>query len=111
MNDGQPAMIRDALVIGIAGFSLLTGMHFSPYFDGAFILVKALIAPGFFITSPLLLFYFTSLIVSAVTVMLAGVPAALFEHATGRKESDTVSLGIWLAGVLVLVIPVMLRSV
>jgi hypothetical protein len=71
-------------------------MHFSPLFDPAFVLLRAF-APGFFLNSPLLLFYFTSLLLSLATLVIAGIPAALFERFSGRRESDTTSLGIWLA--------------
>ncbi len=107
MNDDREKLIRqDGLLIGIAGASLLSGMHFSPFFDPAFIVVKFLIAPTFYISSPLLLYYFTSLLVSVSCLIIAGVGAALFERATGRRESDAVSLGVWLAGLLVLAVPV-----
>ncbi len=107
-NDGddRDRLVRqDGLLVGIAGFSLLAGMHFSPYFDPAFILVKFLLAPAFFVSSPILLYYFTSLFVSVACLILAGVPAAIFERATGRRNSDALSLGIWLAGVIILALP------
>jgi hypothetical protein len=99
---------QDGLVVGIAGFALLNGMHTSPFFDPAFVLIK-LFAPAFFITSPVLIFYFTSLLLATFTVMLAGVPAALFERATGRERSDATSLGIWLGFVLLFSLPSLLK--
>ena len=107
MSDDRETLIRqDGLLIGIAGASLLSGMHFSPLFDPAFVLVKFLIAPAFFISSPLLLFYFTSLLVSVSCLIVAGVPAALYERAKGQDASSATSLGIWLAGLIVLAAPV-----
>ena len=86
MSDDRETLIRqDGLLIGIAGASLLSGMHFSPLFDPAFVLVKFLIAPAFFISSPLLLFYFTSLLVSVSCLIVAGVPAALYERAKEER--------------------------
>lgn len=103
--DQREALLkRDGMLVGIAGLSLLNGMHFSPFFDPAFVLFR-IFAPGFFISSPLLLFYFTSLLLSVATLIIAGVPAALFERMTGRTQSDTVSLGIWLAGTALLAAP------
>jgi len=111
-HDSQEARARlatqDGLVVGIAGFALLNGLHNSPFFDPAFVLIKPF-APAFFIGSNVLLFYFTSLMLSTLTVMLAGIPAALFERATGRTRSDSMSLGIWLVGVLLLTLPSFLR--
>jgi hypothetical protein len=106
-NRARLAM-QDGLVVGIAGFSLLNGLHTSPWFDPAYILIKPF-APAFFIGSNVLLFYFTSLFLSTLTVMLAGVPAAIFERVTGRTRSDPTSLGIWLGFVLLLTLPSFLR--
>jgi hypothetical protein len=101
---------RDGMLIGIAALSLLNGMHFSPLFDPAFLVFRAF-APGFFVNSPLLLFYFTSLLLSASTLILTGVPAALFERFTGRRESDAVSLGIWMGTAAILAIYTLLNQV
>src|SRR5262245_8602696 len=95
LDQREALLKRDGMLIGIAGLSLLNGMHFSPLFDPAFVLFR-IFAPGFFVSSPLLIFYFTSLLLSAATLMLTAVPAALFERFTGRRESDTASLGVWL---------------
>ena len=96
LDQREALLKRDGMLIGIAGLSLLNGMHFSPLFDPAFLLFRAF-APGFFLNSPLLMFYFTSLLLSASTLVIAGIPAALFERLTGRRESDAASLAVWLA--------------
>jgi len=110
-DDQQRAEIlrRDGSLIGIAALSLLNGMHFSPFFDPFFILLKP-IAVGFFITSPLLLFYFTSLLLSAITLILAGAVAAIFERITGRTETDSTSLYVWLGATFALALPSFLNS-
>lgn len=108
-QDQRAAMMqKDGLLIGIAGLSLVCGMHFSPYFDPAFVLVSVLIAPGFFLTSKILLFYFTSLLVAIAALAIAGVPAAIFERATGRTESDMTSMLIWLVGCFILAVPALM---
>ena len=93
-------MAREPLIILIVSLGMVSGM-FSPFRDQAFILMVAL-APGFFIGSPSLVLYLTMLFVSALTIMLGGVTAALFERATGRQETDTTSLLIWAAAVAVI---------
>jgi hypothetical protein len=100
---------RDGLLVGIVGFALLNGLHGSPFFDPAFILLRPF-APAFFVGSPVLVFYFTSLLLSTLTIMIGGVAAALFERATGRTETDSKSLGVWLAAVLILVMPSFFRT-
>jgi hypothetical protein len=103
----ETLMQRDGILVGIAGFSLVNGMHVSPWFDPVYILLRPF-TPTLIVSSPLLTFYFTSLFLGVMSVALAGVPAAIFERMTGRKESDTTSLLIWLAFVLMLAIPALL---
>ncbi|MCZ8259657.1 MAG: hypothetical protein O9333_05960 [Beijerinckiaceae bacterium] len=103
----ETMMQRDGILVGIAGFSLVNGMHVSPWFDPIYILLRPF-TPTLIVSSPLLTFYFTSLFISVMSVALAAVPAALFERLTGRKESDTTSMLIWLAFVLLFAIPALL---
>ncbi|WP_439574852.1 hypothetical protein [Phreatobacter sp.] len=100
-------MQRDVLLIVTAGLSLLNGMHFSPFFDPVFFLMRPF-AAGFFITSPILLFYFTSLFISLLTLLVGGIPAAIYERANNLQQSTPVSIGIWLAGVAIFAAPTFL---
>jgi hypothetical protein len=104
MDEREAILRQDGLYIGIAVLALLSGMHFSPYFDPAFLLVR-FFAPAFFVSSPLLLYYFTSLILATTALILGGIPAALFERTTGRTQSDATSLCIWMAGVGLIALP------
>lgn len=105
MSDQRENTLRkDGLYIGIAALSLLNGMHFSPYFDPVFILAKPF-APAFFVNSPLLMFYLTSLLLSAMTLVIGGVPAAIYERARSLRQSTPESLWIWLGGILLLTLP------
>ena len=110
MQSRERMLRQDMLIVGILGASVLNGMHFSPWFDPAFLLTKPFFQITFWISSPIIIFYFTSLMLSTLTVMLAGVPAAIFERLTGRKESDSISLGIWLAGAVFLSIPALMGA-
>jgi hypothetical protein len=101
---------RDGLLIGVAVLSLLNGMHFSPFFDYGYILFRP-IATGLLITSPLLTFYLTSLLLAAATLALSGIAPALFERATGRTATDSTSMGVWLAAAAVLALPSLLGAV
>lgn len=88
------------LVLGVA---MLNGL-FSP----ALILILALSGlwyPWFLPASPSLLFFFSSLLVATFTLMIGGLPAALFERISGQKRPTYVSMGIWLLGVLLLTTP------
>jgi hypothetical protein len=107
-GDVREALLkRDVLLVATAGLSLLNGMHFSPLFDPVLFFVHRL-GPGFL--GPILLLYLTSLIISLTTLLLAGVPAAIYERIRGLKESTPTSLGIWLAAVLLLTLPALLSA-
>jgi hypothetical protein len=103
----QDLLQRDVLLVVTAMLSLLNGMHISPFFDPAFILMRPF-AAGFFVTSPLVLLYLTSIFVSLATLLLGGVPAALYERMRGQERSSPVSLGIWAGGVALLASPTLL---
>jgi hypothetical protein len=49
---------------------------------------------------------FSSLMVSTATIILGGIPAAIYERVIGAKDDSTpVSLWIWLAGTAILTLP------
>jgi hypothetical protein len=95
-------MQKDVLLVATAGASLFNGMASSPVLLPFLLLLKPMVAGTFFAT-PLVLTYLASILASATTLLLAGIPAALYERAKGLETSSPVSIGIWLAGTLVLV--------
>ncbi|MBK5949622.1 hypothetical protein CH339_19390 [Rhodobium orientis] len=96
-------MGRQGFLIAILAFAIVSGI-FSPFRLVAHVVVLAM-APGFFVASPSVVLLVSSLLTATVTVMLGGVPAAVFERATGKTESDAASLWLWLAGVALLSLP------
>lgn len=50
-------------------------------------------------------FYFSSLLVSSATLLISGVPAALYERLVDREGAGKVSMYIWLAAAVVLSLP------
>jgi len=51
---------------------------------------------------------FSSLMVSTATIILGGIPAAIYEHLVGAKDDSTEgSLWVWLAGTAILTLPAM----
>lgn len=103
-QDRQDLMQRDVLLMVTAGIALVNGMHSSPFFDPVFILLRPF-AAGLSLTSPLVLLYFTSLLISLLTLMIGGIPAALYERAKGLDHSTPSSLGLWAACVTLISIP------
>jgi hypothetical protein len=100
-DDREQLLKRDVMLVATAGLSLVNGMHFSPWFDPVAILMKPFVA-GTFLASPLVFLYLVSIFISLMTLLLAGVPAALYERFKGERESTPVALFIWFAGTLLL---------
>jgi hypothetical protein len=90
--------------VGIAFFGMVNGM-FSPLTLFSFIFSSHFMAAPLF-GSAGLVFYFSSLMLSTATVILGGIPAALYERHIGAKHDSTeTSLFIWLACTGILTIP------
>jgi hypothetical protein len=97
-------MNRNLYYVGIAFFGMINGV-FSPLYLLAFAYSAQLMAGPLFGNIGLIA-YFASLMLSTATVILAGVPAALYERYVGAKDDSTeTSLWIWLAGTAILAIP------
>ena len=100
-------MNRNIYFIGIAFFGMVNGLFNQIALLYALLHVQVL-APALFFGSTGLTLMFSSLMVSTATVILAGIPAAIYEHVTGAKDDSTdVSLWIWLAGTGLLTLPAM----
>lgn len=96
---------RNLYLIGIAFFGMVNGLFNQIALLFALIHVQIL-APSLLFGSTALTLMFSSLMVSTFTIILAGIPAALYERFVGAKDdSSVVSLWIWLAGTALLTLP------
>lgn len=108
-NDRQNLLQRDVMLVATAALSLLNGMHFSPWFDPVAILLRPFVA-GTFLGTPLVSLYLTSFFISVMTLLIGGIPAALYERLKGESETTAASLYIWFGATLLLSIPVLLAA-
>jgi len=100
-------MQRHWYYIGIAFFGMVNGMFNQLWLLFALIHVQIL-APALLFGSVPLTLLFASLMVSTATVILGGIPAAIYERFIGAKDDSTeASLWIWLAGTAILTLPAM----
>jgi hypothetical protein len=100
-------MERHWYYIGIAFFGTVNGLFNQDWLLIALIPMQVL-APALLFGSVPLTLMFSSLMVSTGTVILGGIPAAIYEHVIGAKEDSTDgSLWIWLAGTGLLTLPAM----
>jgi hypothetical protein len=97
-------MDRTLFYIGIAFFGMVNGI-FNPLMAFSYVFSKVLMQVPLF-GSESLIFYFAALMLSTATIILAGIPAAIYERVVGAKEeSNPISLWIWLAGTGLLALP------
>ena len=98
-------MDRNLYYIGVAFFGMINGLFNQTWVLFSLIHVQIL-APALLFGSVALTLMFSSLMVSTATIILGGIPAAIYERVVGAKEDSTeVSLWIWLAGTAVLTLP------
>jgi hypothetical protein len=96
---------RNFYYIGIAFFGMINGIFNQLALLFALIHVQVL-APALLFGSVPLTLMFSSLMVSTATIILGGIPAAIYERLIGAKDDSTVtSLWIWLAGTAILTVP------
>jgi hypothetical protein len=98
-------MDRNLYYVGIAFFGTINGIFNQLALLFALIHVQIL-APALLFGSVPLTLMFSSLVVATGTIILGGIPAALYERFVGAKDDSTeASLWIWLAGTGILTIP------
>jgi hypothetical protein len=96
-------------IVVILAAAILNGI-FSPFFFVTARVIITALAPALLITGPRLVTFFASLLAATATIILAGVPAALFERATGRRETDGISYAIWAVTTVAISFPAFLNA-
>jgi hypothetical protein len=100
---------RDLLLAATVGVAIVNGFDSSPVFDAVSFYLYS-----FARESPLfhgeVFYYLTSVAVSVLTLLLAGIPAALYERVRGLQQSTPGSLAIWLLATALLTLPAILRA-
>lgn len=96
-------MSRENFIFAILGFAIVCGL-FHPWLGFVFFFVSALEGALFFGFTPLV-FLFSSLLFSTACVIAAGIPAAIYEHLTGNRQTNAVSLWIWLLASALIALP------
>lgn len=104
-----PAPVTTVYLYGLLGLAILNGI-FSPLL-GIVVVFRSVWYPAILPLSPALLFLFASLITATLTLMVAGVPAALYERISGARRTDQVSLWIWIAALAVISVPAVTAAI
>ena len=96
------------LLLATVGMAVLNAMPFSPLYDSIAYFLYLFTRSSANLPADVLA-YLTSLFLGALTLLLAGIPAAIYERIRGARESTAVSLAIWLVAAALLTLPAIMR--
>jgi hypothetical protein len=102
-------MPSNPLLFGILALAIVNGI-FSPFFVFTSRILILNLAPGLLFIGPVLVAFIASLVAATATLILAGIPAALFERATGRRETDAAAYAIWLVMAALISAPALFQA-
>jgi hypothetical protein len=96
-------MDRNLLLFATVGISILNGL-FSPFLVVA-LPIAAVLMPEMFPRSVGWVLFFSSLLVASATLLVGGVPAALYERLVKPPPDSNIAAMIWLAAAALLALP------
>jgi hypothetical protein len=106
---GGGMLVQGAPLLAVGALAAFNGTFFSPIFDSIFFYVDTF-ARGSLFYSPQLYVHVTSVFIAAMTLLIAGIPAAIYERIRGLEASTPVSLGIWLGTTVLLTLPTIIKA-
>jgi hypothetical protein len=62
-----------------------------------------------FLNLPEFVFYFASILIATATLLVGGVPAALYERVLGGEPQSPAAMLVWLGGVVFLSLPALAK--
>jgi hypothetical protein len=99
---------RQTLFLIVLAISVANGI-FSPFLNIA-IPVAAVLLPELFPRTVEWVLFWSSILLASATLLLSGVPAALYERLIERSAPGMSSMWIWLAGAAALSLPAAQRA-
>jgi hypothetical protein len=100
----------EPFLFGILALGIVNGI-FSPMTGLLFILNPLWYPTNFLPASPAFVGMFASLIVSTMSIMIAGIPAAIYERFFAKGRTNVFSLWIWIACLAVVSMPAAVRAI
>jgi hypothetical protein len=100
-------MDRQGIFVLVAAVSVANGI-LSPFIAIVFAL-SPIWMPELLPHTPGILAYLSSIILATATLLVSGVPAALFERLAGSEPDDNLPMYIWLGTAITMSIPAIER--
>ena len=105
----QTFAVRGLLLMAAAAIALFNGSLWSPFFDSISYILY-LTTRGVPLMTAARASQATPIVIAVMTLMIAGIPAAIYERIRGLRTSTTVSIGIWLVATLLLTLPTIMNA-
>lgn len=103
-------MPRALLLLAVGIVAAFNASKMSPVYDPVASLMS-LNFRNYPLMTPQRLYDAAAVPIALMTLMLAGIPAAVYERVRGLQTSSAVSLGIWLAAAVLLALPTLRRVI
>lgn len=100
--------LRYGLLAAILLVAIFNGTKLSPFYDPVAYLLHLNLRGNPFMSARTL-YEAATWPIALMTLMLAGIPAALYERIRGLQASSIVSLSIWLVMTIALTLPTIVR--
>lgn len=101
--------MRTMLLLATGAVALFNGSEFSP-FHGFVAHNLYLTGRNFPLVTGARMVTITPLAIAFLTLMIAGIPAALYERIRGLRTSTSVSIGIWAIATALLSLPTLMNA-
>jgi hypothetical protein len=99
---------RYTMFLIVLGVCVANGI-FSPLINIA-IPIAAVLLPELFPRTVEWVLFWSSVLLASATLLVSGIPAALYERLIARDPASPVSMWIWLAGAAILSLPAAQRA-
>ena len=98
---------RGLLVLATVALAIVGGLDASPVFD-SFTYYLITFTRGTVFYNSELIYRLTTAAIAMMTLLIAGIPAAVYERLRGQADSTPASLSIWLAATALLSLPTLM---
>lgn len=101
--------VRSLILIAAAAAALFNGSLLSPIYDSVSYILY-LSTRNFPLMTAARAASATQVVIALMTLLIAGIPAAIYERIRGLHTSSVVSLCIWAVAVLLLTVPTLMNT-
>jgi hypothetical protein len=105
ISPSGPASLRYLALGGSVLLALFNGSLYSPIYDSVdqilYLFSRSSMHAGPLPLQP----YRTSIFIAVMTLLLGGIPAAIYERIRGLDQSTALSTGLWFLATLLLTLP------